>query len=275
MNFEDVLGQCLADIEEGQATVEECLARHPEFREELAPLLALAVKLHVASDLALSARAKEAIRERVTHLPLPQPAPLALPRLQARAAYALATALLALLLLGGGLALASAGSLPGEPLYSLKRTSEQVALTLLPGQEPTLRLEFAERRLQEAEALLQRGQIAAAQVVLGEYREELEAVFWLIAYELGRTGEIPPLIYQAQEHFAQENTRLAELQAQVPPEALGVVDQALSIVEEFSLITSEILENPPIPPTNAIPTPTVVPEIIPPDILATPETPGP
>lgn len=276
MNLEEVLEHCLADLEEERATGEECLARYPEFREELAPLLALAVELRAAPDVVLPISAKEAIRERVTHLPLPrQVQPVVMPRLAVRPAYALVTSILALLLFGGGLALASAESLPGEPLYPVKRTLEQMALALLPGQEPTLRLDFAERRLQEAEALLQRGQIAAAQAVLGEYREELEAAFWLIAYELGRTGERPPLIYEAQEHLAQESTRLAELRARVPSEALGVVDQALSIVEEFSLITSEILENPPIPPTDAIPTPTSISEIIPPDILATPETPGP
>lgn len=70
-------------------------------------------------------------------------------------AWALAVFLLALILGTAGLALAAEGSLPGEPLYPIKRGSEQLrlALTTTPDSRSALLLSFAERRLDEVAAV--------------------------------------------------------------------------------------------------------------------------
>jgi uncharacterized membrane protein len=68
-----------------------------------------------------------------------------------------------LVLLIAGIVPASAGSLPGEPLYGVKRLVEGVELALAPAPDAAarLRLQHAERRAFEALALLERGQFDA------------------------------------------------------------------------------------------------------------------
>ena len=73
----------------------------------------------------------------------------------------------------------AAGSLPGEPLYSVKRASEQVrlALALNPFDRAQLHARLAAQRLQEAEALAARGQTTEAEGLIQEAkREQAQAV---------------------------------------------------------------------------------------------------
>ena len=73
----------------------------------------------------------------------------------------------------------AAGSLPGEPLYSVKRAGEQVRLVLAlnPFDRAQLHARLAVQRLQEAEALAARGQTAQANALVQEaQREQAQAV---------------------------------------------------------------------------------------------------
>lgn len=65
-----------------------------------------------------------------------------------------------------GMIPASAGSLPGEPLYEIKRFVERIELAFAatPDAAASLRLEHAERRLDEALTLLERNQFESATV---------------------------------------------------------------------------------------------------------------
>ena len=47
MSIDEILAQCLADIERG-ATLDDCLARYPQAAGELQPLLLLALQLRAA-----------------------------------------------------------------------------------------------------------------------------------------------------------------------------------------------------------------------------------
>jgi hypothetical protein len=71
----------------------------------------------------------------------------------------------------GGLTVAAAGSLPGQPLYGYKTGLEEVqlALTLDPNANAQLRLSFAQRRLEEAKQLIARGQVAAGVSLVDQY----------------------------------------------------------------------------------------------------------
>jgi hypothetical protein len=90
-----------------------------------------------------------------------------------------------LVLLIAGLVPASAGSLPGEPLYTVKRLAERVELALASEPDATarLRLEHAERRALEALALLERDQFDAS--LLDEARTELRYAEQAASPELG------------------------------------------------------------------------------------------
>lgn len=172
MNLADVLEQCLQEIEAG-ATVEECLARYPEYAEELRPLLQTAVLLRQAPRATPAPAFRAATRERLRRLTPPVapgasrdgrvhfPAPihwwqrLGETLSRRRWAPALVGTLVAVLLLvvvGGSVVSAAGNSLPGQPLYRVKRATEHLALGLASSEarRVDLRLKFAARRLQEA-----------------------------------------------------------------------------------------------------------------------------
>jgi hypothetical protein len=157
--IESILQRCLARIEAGDG-VDACLRDFPEQADDLRPLLEAALQLRRWEPPALSdaARATARARARDTFTALPAP-----PRrwtwgwgggkrLALRSALAL---LLVVGTLGIGVA-AAQSSLPGQPLYSLKRQSEQIRLQFTSDAErqAELRLEFAGHRLNEALALL-------------------------------------------------------------------------------------------------------------------------
>jgi len=87
-------------------------------------------------------------------------------------AYA-AAACLVLVMFAGGATYVSADSLPGDPLYGVKRTVERLRLAIVADQdEAALRVELAERRVNEFSALLERDEIYPR--ALQEATDELE-----------------------------------------------------------------------------------------------------
>jgi len=49
--FEDILAQCIDDIMTGRSSIEECLDRHPSMREQLEPLLRIALEIQAPPDV--------------------------------------------------------------------------------------------------------------------------------------------------------------------------------------------------------------------------------
>ncbi len=178
-DFESILDECLHDIEEGQATIEMCVARYAQHAERLEALLRVAERVRTADHPQLPpsvmvaiegcllrravelrearARAASALERRgeaTPHWVGVKP-----PRIFSfgwlRVATVTLVLILALVLAGGGVMVASAASLPGSPLYGVKRTTERVqfALTFGAADRAVLHLKFAERRLEEAAVL--------------------------------------------------------------------------------------------------------------------------
>ena len=152
------LDDCLLAVEAG-ASLEAALARYPDLADELRPLLTAAAAARPAAPLRVPQQSEMASRTRFlarAH---------ALQRERRRAAgffsrFSLALrmglAVLAVAAVSGlgavGLVSASAGSLPGDALYGVKRTAEQVqlAFSTSPAARAALEAEFAQRRLAEA-----------------------------------------------------------------------------------------------------------------------------
>ena len=143
-----------------------------------------------------------------------------------------------LVLLIAGIVPASAGSLPGEPLYSVKRLTERVELALAPDSNAAvrLRLEHAERRALEALALLERDQFDPA--LLDEARSELRHAEQTASPELGASltfqwqqGEVAELI-----EFVAERADDSAVIPTESPDATGTVTpsptQALDVATD-------------------------------------------
>jgi hypothetical protein len=139
-------------------------------------------------------------------------------------AYALAGLVLAVALIGSGVGVASAaaGSLPGDRLYGVKRGLEEVSLALSPTRagDATLLLDIAERRLVEAQALIESGRHGDLPAALAGYERALDR---LLA-QVDRDEESLSKLEAAIERHARVLSRVLERAA---PQARQAAEQAL------------------------------------------------
>ena len=102
-----------------------------------------------------------------------------------------AAALLVVILAMTGVTGASASSVPGDELYPVKRAVEDVRLALAPaGSEPGLHADFAERRLDEFQTLLDRREFYPR--ALEEASDEMDRALDLLAGGHGDRTEVDP-----------------------------------------------------------------------------------
>jgi hypothetical protein len=183
--FDTILDRCLADLAAGRETIDSCLRQYPAQAGRLAALLPLA--------------------ERARALPPPAPFPLdkrraleskllkeagrrqtrsaSRPLWRRRSVFAVMSLVLSVLILFSAVGVSTA-SVPGDILYPIKRTAEQVRLALVPNQEQAaVHLELAQVRLRELDILAQRGEVSTG--LLTEIEAEtnlvLERAAWLPA----------------------------------------------------------------------------------------------
>ena len=189
-HYEDLIELCLRAIKQGGASVEDCLARYPDQRSELEPLLRTAVQLDKARSLQASAQFKAGALRKLraateansrsrkswwSFLTLRNfQAPF---KLQKRAAYLLVGLFLVIFIsVGVGTVVASNHSLPGDFLYPVKRTQENLQLKLAFNvfEQADLHLEFAERRIVEAGALVNQDRTRLLSQTLADYDRHMQ-----------------------------------------------------------------------------------------------------
>ena len=199
-DFEWVLEDCLKRLRGGQSS-EECLSDYPDRAEELRPLLLLAGNLHTAPLPQPRLRAIEQGRERMleaARLNLIGSSSIqpvssgAFSRYTVRIfttikafllgkethgmklALRLAIDLVVMLMIGGVVAVnASATSLPGESLYGIKRTWEEVRLNLTVNDAGRQQLQehFLQLRQDEVRRMIQLGRTG-----LVDFEGQLESI---------------------------------------------------------------------------------------------------
>ena len=140
--FDNILNECLERLITGQETVEQCLQRYPEYSQELEPLLRTAALMNKAVDVKPSedfrARARYQMQLKMAESKAPRRVTRGVPRW----AVAVCTVML-VFVLGGGTVLASEGSMPGNPLYLVKLTTENIQVKLAGSQEKKAELYVA------------------------------------------------------------------------------------------------------------------------------------
>ncbi len=203
-DFELILEECLARMRAGTA-LEECLSAHPDQAERLRPALQAAARIWEIPVPHARPDAVQAGRERLlasANLQTVSPArvssgrvarytrqllgtlqilPLGKNHSSLNFAFRMAAILVIVLLATGGITIkASASSLPGDRLYSVKRTWEGIRLSLTLNQKGKQRLEeqYAADRRDEVKQLIQlrRTETVEFQAPL----EEIDAEHWLV-----------------------------------------------------------------------------------------------
>ena len=174
--FVEALNDCVERLTKGES-IQDCLNRYPEYADELRPLLEVSVStIRAAEDLQPGPSAKrrnfqrfsraisEAARRKEDRVPWWQPwksrrfAPIARPALVGFMA-------IAIMLTGVGATTAAASnSVPGEPLYWVKTTRENVESRMPRSDESRANYEakLAQARGDEVNKLIQRGELARA-----------------------------------------------------------------------------------------------------------------
>ena len=183
-NFDNIVNDCLERMAAGE-TVTECLARYPEHAEELAPLLRMGqVTMRVSRRVTPSdesrarglARMQAALaegrqgRSRRWQLPRLSWRPITTP---IAAAFAV---VFITIVAAGGTTVASADSIPGEPLYPVKSIRENVEERFARSNEHKAQVhaKLARERGREMRELIIRGRIYDAEVAGFKLRGHLE-----------------------------------------------------------------------------------------------------
>lgn len=169
-DLDDILADCLDALLRRERTLADCLAMYPEHAEALRPLLLAGLLTARLKAPPMPAASVDALEARLRDLPLPKPAaPISTARrgftfTLSRLAAVLAIALIVAFGSGAGLVAASSNTLPGDPLYAIKRIWEAVVLALSPltGPPADIARWIAENRLAEIDALAAAGRLDAA-----------------------------------------------------------------------------------------------------------------
>ncbi len=216
--------------------MEEALHSYPELKPELEPLLRLSVELRSLPKV----QAPQSLRgvKRPAFAPAPSPGPESLTARGLRllqpalrwtspmVRIAAGVALVGMLL--GGTVVASAGSLPEQPLYPVKRAVEhaQLALTLNPERRAELEMSFASRRLQEVETAVQQGNTQAVQQGLAIYERQVEGA--LDQSPTAASGDSAEKT-QLQASLEKQQETLARVYTQAPPAAQPAILHAMEV----------------------------------------------
>jgi hypothetical protein len=223
-------------------SVEECLQEYPGQAEDLAPLLEIAEELH--ENLSPPAPDEVFVSTSPTRLlnQLRASKKKALARKEKRGwrlswplkwawrpAYALASGVLVLILLASsvGVVSASAQALPGDALYGVKRAVEEgrLAMTWTAAGDAKLLEAFAEKRLAEAEMLLEMGRFGDLDLALTGYEELLDRL--LEQVEEGPPDQGPGSLEHLLERIGHHTQVLQRVQAQVPEKAQAAIEHAI------------------------------------------------
>jgi hypothetical protein len=217
-DFDGILDECLARMAAGES-VDACLRRYPQHAAGLQPLLRVAAGLHAlprpepGADAVLAGRQRmlAALREQkrargVSISPLSRYArqirDFFVPQegVQMRHVLRFAVAMVLVMFVGTNLAVvASAGSIPGDPLYGVKRSWEEARLLLALRDQTRQQLEqqLLDRRQEEVRELLSmgRGGVVDLEGVLQQHGEDQWSIGGLVFRQTARTrveGDLTP-----------------------------------------------------------------------------------
>jgi hypothetical protein len=278
----NILQVCLEAIQRGDETVASVLARYPEYADELRPQLEAANWLIKSRDSfdprpefvsASRQRLMAQINQGVV-APAPTPAaaaPAAAPRpsfwemllnfARSPQAMRLAMALLliAFVLFGSGRAvLAAEKALPGDRLYPVKITYEniQVLVSLSESRDARLHTQFAQRRLLELEELIMENRFEYVEDTVEAYERQVERAIVALRQVAGQdAAQAEQIATDLEQVLTEQTVVLAILSALAPQDTRAHLQRAMD-VSQAGVITVNEIRLTAIAQTTATPTPT-------------------
>ena len=215
--FEDILAESIDDIKADKASVEDCLGRYPSMREQLEPLLRIALEIRKPPtgkpSPSFKVKARVRLMDRIharegeTRWPWRRRhswlRPVAyVKRLSMSMAGVILVIVLTLSAVGAGTAYASRSSLPGDALYPIKLATEQAGMMLMGDvvARAERALSFANKRVREIEALAEKGRPQDLDLAVERYGYALNVTLVEVEQAGGRglaTENITALVAEA------------------------------------------------------------------------------
>jgi len=195
--FSNILDECLERLLVKGETVEQCLQSYPEQAADLEPLLQTALATQKASAIQPRPefRAKARYQFRLALQEIGQKRRLPFFGWQPRWATVVAIVLV-LLLAGGSTVVAAGNSMPDNPLYQVKLTTEQVQLALTPSAlgKAELYAKLADKRVAEIIYIANKGKPEQVERVTQRLNSYLARVAVLAMVEKKEAGVLlaPP-----------------------------------------------------------------------------------
>jgi len=228
--IEDILALCIEDIKAGRSTPKSCLDQYSSIRQELEPLLRIALSIQEPPPIKPSNAFR--VRTRV--------------QLMEHIHAKRSDIVLAVSALGAGTAYASQDSLPGDTLYPVKLGTEQVRRLLTIDDIATVELEltFAGIRLQEIEALAYKAPDRATIAVIGYERNIAMAIEKAErAQDNGVSASVLEMVALA---ISKHLSLLERVEGDIPEAAKEAIKQAKEIVisRQFMALRALARKNP-------------------------------
>ena len=270
--FDEALQFCLDLIRGRTETIDSVVARYPEFEDELRAQLEVAVWLSTTSA-ALEPRpgfVSASRRRLVSRIQQEQqPAPvLALTwgerlqqflSVQKVAPVAFVFILMLALFVSGTVVSAAQKSLPGDDLYSVKRTLEQIALatSLDEKNDAELQIQFVENRGSEVQALIVEERYEEVAETIQDYEEQVSKTLEIIMDVSNQDRFLAyDLAAQLDGILAEQKTILAVLTKNAP-DSIGLNIARVWLISNIVELTAQDFANF-VPPPPAVP-PTIAP----------------
>ena len=264
ITLEKLIDKCLLDIQAGRATFEECLVQNSDQREELEPLLALALRLQAGKSLAASPEYRSASKARLMKylsgaraartgtLPArPQAASqnrsTRNPRfswLSGRALLPVVVVLLMVLILTGGVLTVSAQTLPGDALYPVKLITESLQLRVSTSElaASQVHLSAANNRIYEVETLSVLGYDQDLATAMENYNSHIAALSAYVSRDPQtlRTEELA-FVQVVEETLGVNEARLSALSGTIDIDLRAILDEALQVSREARQVVRDVL----------------------------------
>jgi hypothetical protein len=231
-SIEEILDVCLEELKKG-ASLEDVLAKYPDYADEIRPLLTVANKISSQVKPQPSTNAAyNALVEAGKYMPKQK---VFKPRfgfnwlinpqfvLARVVAVVLVVSLLTLTV-----ASVSANALPGHFLYPFKLATEKIklALTINPEGDAELRLTFSESRMQELLAIYHKKGVVDKELINAMLDEAKLALDEISALPKGKQ----PVFFSKVNHFnAYQKETLQSIQPHVSGQNREYIDEAIEV----------------------------------------------